>query len=114
MKQTRRYRWFVVVALLCAVLALSSCAFLGKRSSLRTARDTYNTTLGALTELRAEGLFSTEAIERIETARAAAWAALDEWQECLETDQSVARAIADWADAMAVMIDARLATEGGQ
>ena len=114
MKETHRYKWFVAVALLCGVLALSSCAMLGRRTSLRTAVDTYATTLGILADYRAAGLLSDEAVVRIDEARVLVRAALDEWRECLETDQSVSAAIADWTAAMSVLIDERLAVEGGE
>ena len=113
MKQTRRYKWFVVVALLCAVLALSSCAFLEKRSSLRTAYDTYERTLTVLEGYAADGMLSDQAIERIDVAQDLAMKALEAWQEALETDVSPRRAIADYVAAVAVLIDEELDVEGG-
>ncbi len=110
----RRTRCYVFMLVMFLGVFQVGCAVLEQRSSLRTARDIYNTTLGALTELRAGGHLSVEAVERIKVARAAAWVAMDEWQECLETDQSVVRAIADWTEAMAVINDERLTAEGGE
>lgn len=112
MNQTRRYRWFVVVALLCAVLALAGCAFLEKRSSLSIAVDTYATTLTVLAEYRAAGLLSEKAIERIDVARVLIRQALDDWREAQETDKSPSRAIGNFTEAMSVLIEERLAAKG--
>lgn len=111
----------VVVGLIGTLICLAGlastmpgCALMQERSSLRTAVDTYATTLSLLAEHRAAGDLSDETVERIDVARVIVRQALDDWREALETDKSPSRAIGNFTEAMTVLIEARLAAEGGE
>ena len=77
-----------------AVLAvlLGGCG-VTPNAALRTAADSYATTMEALTEYREVGVLGAEDIIRIEKVRVVARAALDSWREALNDGQFPGAAI---------------------
>jgi len=65
-------------------------------AALRTAADSYATTVEALVEYRDVGVFSAGDILRIEKVRVLARAALDSWRLTLDNDQFPGAAIEEF------------------
>lgn len=75
------------LAILAVVAVLLAGCGVTPRAALRTAADSYATTVEALAEYRQLGFLSDQDVERIEKVRVLARAALDSWRDALNDDQ---------------------------
>ena len=96
----------------CIGVALIGCG--SPRAQLRTAADTYASTLTVLTEYRNAGLIDDEAAVRIERWRTMARAGLDAWRIALDTDASPASAVDAYVRGMQALSQAILDAEAGR
>ncbi len=102
----RRYR---LPAALLIVALVAGCV--SPAAQLRTATDTYATTLHALADLRRTGYIDDAEAARIESVRVVARAALDTWRSALEAGAPDPEAIATFGDALADLVGARTELE---
>jgi len=98
-----------VVALVVLAALAASCA--SPRQGLAGSVELYTVTLDTLTQYRRAGLIDDEQAAEIESARAAARAALDAWRAALQAQESPKGAIAEFNAAMARIIALRTGAE---
>lgn len=81
------------------------------RYALLTAVDGYTATVNVLAEARQAGRIDDATAERIEAYRALARSALVSWDQAVESGQPPASAVAQFNDAMRVLLEERLKAE---
>jgi len=82
------------------------------RYTLVTAVDGYTATVNVLAEARQAGKINDAMAERIEAYRVLARSALASWNQAVESGQPTAWAVAQFNDAMRVLLEERLKAEG--
>ena len=81
------------------------------RYTLVTAVDGYTATVNVLAEARQAGKIDDATAERIEEYRKLARGALASWDQAVESGQPTASAVAQFNDAMRVLLEERLKAE---
>jgi len=113
-------RAMVTVLAAMALVVLAGCMHANDpRYTLVTAVDGYTATVNVLAEARQAGKIDDATAERIELYRAMARSALASWDQAVESGQPTASAVAQFNDAMRVLLEERLKAEaqnkeGGQ
>ena len=105
-------RAMVTVLAAMAVLVLAGCMHANDpRYTLVTAVDGYTATVNVLAEARQAGKIDDATAERIEEYRKLARGALASWDQAVESGQPTASAVAQFNDAMRVLLEERLKAE---
>ena len=105
-------RAMVTVLAAMALVVLAGCMHADDpRYTLVTAVDGYTATVNVLAEARQAGRIDDATAERIELYRAMARSALASWDQAVESGQPTASAVAQFNDAMRVLLEERLTAE---
>jgi hypothetical protein len=102
----------LAAALVLVALAAAGCLRPeDPRYALVTAVDSYTATVDCLAEARQAGRIDDATAERIETYRKLARSALASWDQAIESGQPAASAVAQFNDAMRVLLEEQLTAE---
>ena len=106
-------RMMLTVLPLCVLLA-GCVAHNDPRLPLVTAVDGYTATVNVLAEARQAGRIDEATVERIEAYRALARSALDSWDQAVESGLPAESAVAQFNDAMRLLLEERLKVEAAK